>query len=193
MRNPLIARCEHFARLVRRTETPEIIPFGQGVVAVTLAVAVAATTVEWFQVGHGQWVIWSAASVVTGDAVSAWLKLYQRFIGAVVGVPAGVAIGAVIPHDRCSFELAALIAALTLVGFRNYVVGFGARCMCAALSFVLANQSAAVAACRFGDVVLGGSIGIAFVLAVHVITKSGYLTALSKLTSVLWTQVESLR
>jgi hypothetical protein len=65
--------------------------------------------------------------------------------------------------------------------------------MCAALAFILANQSAAIAACRFGDVVLGGLIGIAFVLAVHVTTKSGYLTALSKLTSVLWILVASLR
>jgi hypothetical protein len=44
-------------------------------------------------------VIWSAASVVTGDAASARRKLNDRLLGAFVGVPIGVTLGFLMPHN----------------------------------------------------------------------------------------------
>ena len=50
----------------------------QAVLAVTLAVACSATLVAWRHIEYGQWAIWSSASVVTGNAASAHLKLRDR-------------------------------------------------------------------------------------------------------------------
>jgi hypothetical protein len=47
-------------------------------VAVALAVTTAAAIVEWRHLGNCQWVIWSAASVVTGTYAGARAKLVSR-------------------------------------------------------------------------------------------------------------------
>lgn len=70
----------------------------QAVLAVTLAVACSATLVAWRHIEYGQWAIWSSASVVTGNAASAHLKLRDRGLGALLGVPLGLAVGAALPH-----------------------------------------------------------------------------------------------
>ncbi|MDN7672457.1 FUSC family protein [Burkholderia oklahomensis] len=139
----------------------------QAVAAVALAVAVAALLVEWRHIDNGQWAIWSAASVVTGDAATAHLKLRDRGLGALAGVPLGLAVGYVLPHDAFVYTLATLASILTLVAFRHYASGFGARCACIACASWAAQQSAAVAAERVVNVLLGGLIGVAFVLATH--------------------------
>ncbi|KVD89598.1 hypothetical protein WS62_15495 [Burkholderia sp. ABCPW 14] len=139
----------------------------QAIAAVALAVAVAALLVEWQHIDNGQWAIWSAASVVTGDPATAHLKLRDRGLGALVGVPLGLAVGYVLPHSAFVYTLAALASVLTLVAFRHYATGFGARCACIACTSWLAQQSAAVAAERVVNVLLGGLIGVAFVLATH--------------------------
>ncbi|AJY32471.1 fusaric acid resistance -like family protein [Burkholderia thailandensis 34] len=139
----------------------------QAIVAVALAVAVAALLVEWRRIDNGQWAIWSAASVVTGDAATAHLKLRDRGLGALVGVPLGLSAGYALPQGALVYTLATLASALTLVAFRHYASGFGARCACIACASWVAQQSAAIAAERVVNVLAGGLIGVAFVLATH--------------------------
>ncbi|WP_063534217.1 FUSC family protein [Burkholderia sp. MSMB1589WGS] len=139
----------------------------QAIVAVALAAAVAALLVEWLHIDNGQWAIWSAASVVTGDAATARLKLRDRGLGALVGVPLGLAAGYALPHGALVYTLATLASVLTLVAFRHYATGFSARCACIACASWIAQQSAAIAAERVVNVLAGGLIGVAFVLATH--------------------------
>lgn len=139
----------------------------QAIVAVALAVAAAALLVEWRHIDNGQWVIWSAASVVTGDAATARVKLRDRGLGALAGVPLGLAAGHALPHGALVYTLATLASVLTLVAFRHYATGFGARCACIACASWVAQQSTAIAAERVVNVLAGGLIGIACVLATH--------------------------
>lgn len=139
----------------------------QAIVAVALAVAAAALLVEWRHIDNGQWVIWSAASVVTGDAATARVKLRDRGLGALAGVPLGLAAGHALPHGALVYTLATLASVLTLVAFRHYATGFGARCACIACASWVAQQSTAIAAERVVNVLAGGLIGITCVLATH--------------------------
>ncbi|KGX13557.1 FUSC family protein [Burkholderia pseudomallei] len=139
----------------------------QAIVAVALAVAAAALLVEWRHIDNGQWAIWSAASVVTGDAATARVKLRDRGLGALAGVPLGLAAGHALPHGALVYTLATLASVLTLVAFRHYATGFGARCACIACASWVAQQSTAIAAERVVNVLAGGLIGIACVLATH--------------------------
>ena len=83
---------------------------------------------EWGHLDHGQWVIWSAASVVTGDAGAAHLKLRDRAVGAFLGVPAGIGLGLFLPHGPIAYGMAVVASLMTLVAFRSYLLGFATRC-----------------------------------------------------------------
>jgi hypothetical protein len=139
----------------------------EAMVAVTLAVACASIIVERRHLDHGQWVIWSAASVVTGDAASARRKLGDRMLGAFVGVPIGVTLGFLMPHSGIILKLATIGAVLSLIAFRRYPLGFGLRCALVALALIDDGQSVAFAAERVENVALGGAIGLVFVFGVH--------------------------
>lgn len=86
-RRPEVSYWVHFAKWSRRSDGGERVPFIAAMIAVALAVGVAAALVEWRHIDHGQWMIWSAASVVTGSWPSARLKFRNRIAGAVVGIP----------------------------------------------------------------------------------------------------------
>lgn len=77
----------HFSRIMRCSALGVRSFYGEAAIAAALSVAVAATAVEPLHLDHGQWVIWSAASVVTGDPASGHRKLRDRLTGAIVGVP----------------------------------------------------------------------------------------------------------
>lgn len=141
------------------------------VTAVTLAVASAASLVEWRALAHGQWVIWSAASVVTGNAAMARSKLRDRGLGAFTGVAIGLVLGSLLPHGTLVYAVLALASALTLVTFRQYVPGFAARCACIACASWIAGQSTTIATERVVNVLLGGLIGVAFVVATSWVGK----------------------
>ena len=158
-------------RLRRPSSDNEPIPIGEAVVAVVLAVAAAATLVEWRHLDHGQWVVWSAASVVTGDAGAAHHKLRARAIGAVLGVPAGIVLGFLLPHGPVAYGLAVVVSLLTLVAFRSYLLAFGTRCAAIAAALVIAEQSTVIAAERVVNVLIGGVVGVAFVLATHAVAR----------------------
>jgi uncharacterized membrane protein YccC len=136
-------------------------------VAAGLAVGVAAILVEWLHIDHGQWVIWSAVSVVTGHTASSRDKLRDRAIGAVIGVPIGVAVGLVAPHAMLAYAMASAAAVLTFVAIPWYPVAFTTRCSLVAFAIMVANGSPAIAAERIVNVLLGGVVGVLFVLVCH--------------------------
>lgn len=145
---------------------------GEALFAVGLAVAFAAVIVEWGRLEYGQWVIWSAVSVVTGDATTARKKLCQRGVGALVGVPVGVLLGYIIPHGVLAYEFLTVAAMLTLVSFSHYTLGFGARCACIASALMVLGKTPEIAAERAFNVLLGGSIGLFFVFLLHLVVSA---------------------
>ncbi len=157
----------HLSKLRRSGDLGPRVVCGEALLAVSLAVAVAATIVEWGRLDYGQWVIWSAVSVVTGDMATARKKLYQRGVGALIGVPVGVLLGYAIPHSVLIYELLTVAAMLTLVSFSHYVLGFGTRCACIACALMVIGQTPEIAAERALNVLLGGSIGLLFVFLLH--------------------------
>jgi hypothetical protein len=134
------------------------------VMAVIAAVAISATLVEWQDLPSGQWVIWSAASIVTAETGAAHRKLGLRALGACVGVPIGFALASAIPHSASASDIAILASALTLFAFKHYLTALTVRYGATALAVALSGQTAYVAAERIANVSLGGAIGFACVL-----------------------------
>jgi hypothetical protein len=150
-------------RLSHKTDYGERRLVVEACLAVACAVGLAATLVEWQALDHGQWVIWSAASVVTGEAGTEHRKFRDRTIGALIGVPAGIAVGWGLPHTALVFGASVLAGLLTLIAFRRYVFGFSARCAFIALALTVGGQAMSVAGERILNVILGGLIGLACV------------------------------
>jgi hypothetical protein len=148
------------------------VPLGEDLAAMLASVGITAMLVEHWRMEHAQWVIWGAASIVTGAVDSARVKLQNRAFGVVAGVPIGIVLGLyVVPHSELFVTLATLAGFLTLVAFQRYVVGYFFRCLFVALAIMLANQSAVVALERLTHVLLGGVIGIVCVVGVNVVVR----------------------
>jgi len=144
----------------------------EGIVAAALAVGVAASLAGWHGIHCAQWLVWSAASVVTGDVESARTKWKDRMVGAIVGVPAGMLVGIFMPHAPVLFDALTAAMALTLVAFNRYVVAFGARCALHAVAIIVAGHAVFSADYRAIDVVIGSVIGIVFVLGTNLVARS---------------------
>lgn len=159
----------HLGRVRRaRADLGAPASYWEGMIAVALAVGLAALFAEWRHVPYAQWLVWSAASVVTGDAASARRKLGDRAAGALVGVPIGVICAWLVPHVPSLLHLAEISAVLTLTAFRIYRLGFGARCACVAFALTFAGQIDGAVE-RVANVMLGGAIGLTFVWAAHAV------------------------
>ncbi|WP_250503356.1 FUSC family protein [Caballeronia sp. AZ7_KS35] len=147
-------------------------PFGEDLAAMLASVGIAAMMVVYAHMDHANWVIWGAASIVTGSVDTARTKLRNRAWGVIAGVPIGIVLGRfVVPHSGMAVTLATLAAFLTLVAFQRYIVGYFFRCMFVALAIMLANQSAADAFERLTHVLPGGVIGIVCVVGAHVLAR----------------------
>jgi len=144
----------------------------EGMIAAALAVGVAASLVEWHHVHYAQWLVWSAASVVTGDVATARAKWKDRMMGAMVGVPAGMLAGILMPHAPLLSDVLTAAIALTLVAFNQYVIAFGMRCALHAVAIIVAGHAIFSADDRAIDVVIGSIIGIVFVLGTNLIMRS---------------------
>lgn len=129
-------------------------------VATAAAVFAAAVLVEVFDIREGQWLIWSAASVVVGDLSASTGKLKLRAAGAVIGAPLGLLIGLALPVSEVGYSFCVLAAMLTLIAFSRYVIGFGARCFFIALAAAFAGTGSGIAAERVENVLLGGAFGL---------------------------------
>jgi Fusaric acid resistance protein-like len=163
------SRLWHFRAVLSWAERKESVPYLEAMVATALAVGLAAHAVMVWRLDQGQWMVWSAASVITGDLTSGRQKLRDRMVGALVGVPAGIGAGVFLPHSAFAYDLTLLVAVLTLVAVRPYVLAFGLRCTCVALALMLAGHSSRMAAERASHVILGGLIGFAVMSAVRVV------------------------
>lgn len=129
-------------------------------VATAAAVFAAAVLVEMFDIREGQWLIWSAASVVVGDLSASTGKLKLRALGALVGAPLGLLIGLALPVSEAGYSFCVLGAMLTLIAFSRYVVGFGARCFFIAIAAAFAGTGSGIAAERVENVLIGGAFGL---------------------------------
>jgi len=128
--------------------------------ATALAVFAAAALVEVLNLAQGQWVIWSAASVVVGDLTAVTGKLKLRAIGALIGAPLGLLLRVELPQSRVGYSFAVLGATLTLIAFSRYAVGFGTRCFFIALAASFAGGASGIAEERVANVVIGGVFGL---------------------------------
>jgi hypothetical protein len=139
--------------------------------ATAIAVLAAATAVEIFNLAEGQWMIWSAASVVVGDLANSTHKLKLRALGVFVGVPLGLLTGHCLPASRAGYSFAELGATLTLVAFNRYVVGFGARCFFITLAAAFTGGASGIAKERIINVLIGGVLGIIAVILSEFVGK----------------------
>jgi hypothetical protein len=174
-----VSRLRHFRAVLNWAERNESVLYLEVLVATALAVGLAVHTVMAWRLVHGQWMIWSAASVITGDLTRDRQKLRDRLIGALVGVPAGTGAGIFLPHSAFAYDLALLVAVLTLVAVRPYVLAFGLRCASASLALMLAGQSLGMAAERASHVILGGLIGFTVMYSVRVVAEQARRAARS--------------
>ncbi|WP_322023683.1 FUSC family protein [Burkholderia sp. BCC1977] len=159
------------ATWVRRTDYGERAWPIELMLTVAIAVGGAAVLVEWRHIDHGQWMIWSAASVVTGSAASARAKFVDRVLGASAGVPIGVFIGLQVPDDPATRAWVVFATLLTLVAIRPYRLAFAMRCACAATALVVAGHTWTFAGERLANVALGSAIGLACALAAPAIAR----------------------
>ncbi|MDR6497682.1 hypothetical protein J2785_000825 [Burkholderia ambifaria] len=162
------ARCLAWAR---RTDYGDRAWSVELMLTVAIAVGGAAALVEWRHIEHGQWMIWSAASVVTGSTASARAKFADRVLGVLAGVPVGIFIGLQVPDDPATRAWVVFATLLTLVGIRPYRLAFATRCACAATALVVAGHAWAFAGERLVNVALGSAIGLACALAAPVIAR----------------------
>ena len=139
--------------------------------ATALAVFAAAALVEVLNLAQGQWVIWSAASVVVGDLTAVTGKLKLRAIGALIGAPLGLLLGVELPQSRVGYSFAVLGATLTLIVFSRYAVGFGARCFFIALAASFAGGASGIAEERVANVVIGGVFGLVAVALMELVWR----------------------
>ncbi len=174
-----VSRLRHFRAVLNWAERNESVLYLEVLVATALAVGLAAHTVMAWRLVHGQWMIWPAASVISGDLTSERQKLRDRLIGALVGVPAGMEAGIFLPHSAFAYDLALLVAVLTLVAVRPYVLAFALRCASVSLALMLAGQSLGMAAERASHVILGGLIGFTVMYAVRVVARQARRAARS--------------
>ncbi|WP_245328946.1 FUSC family protein [Bradyrhizobium centrolobii] len=137
--------------------------------ATAMAVFAAAALVEILNLAQGQWVMWSAASVVVGDLSASTGKLKQRAIGALVGVPLGFLAGVALPVGRVGYALAVLAATLTLISFSSYIVAFGLRCFFIALAASFAGGASGIAEERVANVITGGAFGLIAVALTEIV------------------------
>ena len=136
-----------------------------------MAVCAAAALVEILDLAQGQWVMWSAASVVVGDLTASTGKLKQRAIGAFLGVPLGFLAGIALPQSRVGYALAVLAATLTLISFSRYIVGFGLRCFFIALAASFAGGASGIAEERIVNVLIGGTFGLIAVALTEIVWR----------------------
>lgn len=142
-------------------------PYIESMIAMALAVFISAFLVEYFQMENGQWMIWGAASVVTGNITTTPQKLRQRVTGVSIGVPLGILFAQFVPNTPFDLTFTVCGVFLTLVAFRRYAVAYTFRCFFVTTAVILATHSVSVASERFTHVILGGLVGFVCVMICH--------------------------
>jgi hypothetical protein len=128
--------------------------------AISLGVALAATLVETLHIAHGEWMIWSVASIITVEFSALKTKLADRLFGAFIGVALGFFIAQFVPKTTITYSLAILGTILTLAIFKTYRVAYTTRCLFISLAAYIASSTPEVAIERVSNVFFGGVIGL---------------------------------
>ena len=153
-------------RLFQHRRFGDPVEFRWSALAIVTAVGLSATIVVTGHVADGQWVIWSSASVVTGNLDGARDKAADRAIGALIGVPIGIGLGDVLPHDTVSYGLAAGCTLITLA-INRYRLAFAIRCVLATVALNTVGGGVLTGGQRLSNVILGSGIGVLAVFAAH--------------------------
>jgi hypothetical protein len=140
-------------------------------VAVFVAVLVTTAVVEFFGMDQRQWVIWSSVSVITGDRREALGKFGVRTTGVVVGAPAGLFVGWLLPQTQLVYSLALIALLVTLIAIPRYPLAFTLRSFFTGLAAMAAGGAAVIAESRVENVILGGIIGILSLLLVAALRR----------------------
>ena len=125
------------------------------------AVLLTACGVSYFHPEFGQWVIWSSASVATGELTAAHHKGKDRALGALYGLSLGALLSFFVPHNLYVYEAGMVLILLTLVAFKRYRMAFAARCCCIVLTAAAGGHGLGIGLDRLEFVLLGGAVGVA--------------------------------
>jgi len=136
------------------------------------AVLLATGLMEWSSMGHAEWGIWSAASVVNTSSSQAVEKFRHRALGAAIGVASGLLLGPFLPHSEVLYVIAALAMFLTLTVIKRYPVAFGTRCFLVTIAAYATALGMNAGFDRVTNVIAGSLVG----LAVTLIFRSAYRT-----------------
>ena len=128
--------------------------------SIFFSTGIAAAWVLFFHIQKGEWMIWSAASVITLDLQSAKVKLGQRSFGIFLGVPLGLAIAYFLPKTPLMYAIAMTGVMLSLLAFKRYTLAFMVRCTLIAVAAYVATAAAGIALDRILNVLFGGVIGL---------------------------------
>ncbi|MCP9848646.1 FUSC family protein [Cyanobium sp. Morenito 9A2] len=130
-----------------------------------LAVLFTATAVRLLPPAFGPWLIWSSASVATGELTSSQQKGLDRAIGALLGLGVAVLLVRWIPVNPTVHALATALTVLTLVAFHSYRLAFACRCCGIVLTAAAGGGDwGTVGLERLTLVVAGGTVGLVVAL-----------------------------
>lgn len=129
-------------------------------IACAIAVFLCSMIVESEHILQGQWLIWSAVSVITGEMKTSHRKYQSRAIGVAAGGLAGMLIGTVLPHNAFLVETGAIVIVLSLVSFKNYTLEYFIRCTSVAFVVTLLDEQTSLIFTRAFNVLIGGLLGV---------------------------------
>ncbi|WP_426336075.1 FUSC family protein [Pseudoduganella sp. R-31] len=136
------------------------------------AVLLAAALVRYLHLPAGEWLIWSAASVVTGSMPSVRRKAGDRAVGVLWGAGAGMtlcwvalqAAPAMLHTGHALPAVCTLVTAISLGCCQRYRLAFGLRSMMCVVLAATSGYGVGVAVLRSANVLVGGMIGAALTL-----------------------------
>ncbi|KTS73511.1 FUSC family protein [Pantoea stewartii] len=149
--------------LVYRHKNPELgekLEYKSPLIACAIAVFLCSMIVESEHILQGQWLIWSAVSVITGEIKNSHRKYQSRAIGVAAGGLAGMLIGTALPHNAFLIETGAIVTVLSLVSFKNYTLEYFIRCTSVAFVVTLLDEQTSLIFTRAFNVLVGGLTGV---------------------------------
>lgn len=129
------------------------------IVGALIAIFITSLGIKLLNLDHGQWVIWSSVSVITGEVMSMHRKFMHRTYGAIIGLVLGIIITTFLPQVTLVQYLIAVLIPITL-GIKNYLVAFSCRCMLITIAVGSFSHSEITAGLRVFDIVVGGLVGL---------------------------------
>lgn len=135
-----------------------------------LAVVIAAMVISITHYERGEWAIISAATVVTGDALSSRSKVVEQFLGVLVGVGIALMLYPLVPQMELIYTLGVLGGGLSSVAFSRYVSSFAFKCFFVVLAAEGLGFGLTTSVARVETVAIGGMVGLAVSLAVPPLT-----------------------